>query len=186
MKILFITASLPYPPQQGGALRTYGLLHGLHQAGHELTLLSFSDATNGSYIGTPLETFCSQIETVTTPSRSKSDRLRDLFLSTAPDIARRLYSPPFETRLKELVNSKHFDLIQFEGIEVACYLPIIRQMGTPAKLVYDAFNAEAAMQYAIFEIDRGNPRRWPAAGYSLVQSRRNRKSKNHSANKLIS
>ncbi|MEP6987827.1 MAG: glycosyltransferase, partial [Chloroflexota bacterium] len=36
----------------------------------------------------------------------------------------------------------------------------------------DAFNAEAAMQYAIFEIDRSNPRRWLAAAYSLVQSRR--------------
>ncbi len=171
MKILFITASLPYPPQQGGALRTYGLLHGLHQAGHDLTLLSFSDP-NTSYIGTPLETFCTQIEMVVTPNRSKSDRLRDLFLSTEPDIARRLYSEAFETRLKQLIRSEHFYLIQFEGIEVACYLPIIRQMGTQAKLVYDAFNAEAAMQYAIFEIDRSNPRRWPAAAYSLVQSRR--------------
>jgi glycosyltransferase involved in cell wall biosynthesis len=172
MKILFVTASLPYPPQQGGALRTYGLLHGLHQAGHELSLLSFSDANSAAYIGTPLETFCTQIETVATPNRTKSDRLRGLFLSTEPDIARRLYSETFETRLKELISAKHFDLIQFEGIEVACYLPIVRQMGTQARLVYDAFNAEAAMQYAIFGIDRGNPRRWPAAAYSFVQSRR--------------
>ncbi len=172
MKILFVTASLPYPPQQGGALRTYGLLHGLHHAGHKLTLLSFSDSNGASYIGTPLETFCSQIETVATPNRAKKDRLRDLFLSTQPDIARRLYSQTFETRLKELVTNNQFDLIQFEGIEVACYLPIIRQMGMKAKLVYDAFNAEAAMQYAIFEIDRGNPRRWLVAAYSLVQSRR--------------
>ena len=172
MKILFVAASLPYPPQQGGALRTYGLLHGLHQAGHELTLLSFSDSNGTSYIDTPLESFCTQIETVSTPNRTKNDRLRDLFLSTQPDIARRLYSQTFETRLKTLVTNSQFDLIQFEGIEVACYLPVIRQMGTKAKLVYDAFNAEAAMQYAIFEIDRGNPRRWPAAVYSLVQSRR--------------
>jgi polysaccharide biosynthesis protein PslH len=172
MKILFITASLPYPPQQGGALRTYGLLHGLHQAGHELTLLSFRDANNGSYLGTPLETFCTQVETIEPLARTKKDRLRDLFLSRKPDIARRLYSETFEIRLKELVHEKQFDLIQFEGIEVACYLPVVRQMGTRAKLVYDAFNAEAAMQYAIFEIDRGNPRRWLAAAYSFVQSRR--------------
>ncbi len=172
MKILFVTASLPYPPQQGGALRTYGLLHGIHQAGHNLTLLSFSEANSSSYVGTPLETFCSYIETVATPNRTKSARLRDLFLSIEPDIARRLYSEAFEIRLKELINAEHFDLIQFEGIEVACYLPIIWQMGTQAKLVYDAFNAEAAMQYAIFEIDRGSPRRWPAAVYSLIQSQR--------------
>ncbi len=172
MKILFVTASPPYPPQQGGALRTYGLLHGLHQAGHNLTLLSFSDPSNLSYAGTPLETFCTHIETIDTPSRTKSDRLRNLFLSREPDIARRLYSEAYEKRLKELITTDQFDLIQFEGIEVACYLPVVRKMGTQAKLVYDAFNAEAAMQYAIFEIDRGNPRRWPAAAYSLVQSRR--------------
>jgi polysaccharide biosynthesis protein PslH len=172
VKILFITASLPYPPQQGGALRTYGLMHGLHQAGHDLTLLSFSDSNNATYVGTPLESFCTRIETMDTPSRSRNDRMRDLFLSRDPDIARRLYSPAFEKRLKQLISEKQFDLIQFEGIEVACYLPVVKQMGTRAKLVYDAFNAEAAMQYAIFEIDRGRLRRWPAAAYSLVQSRR--------------
>ncbi len=177
MKILFVTASLPYPPQQGGALRTYGLLHGLHQAGHELTLLSFSD-TDTSYMGTPLETFCKKIETVAFPTRSKSDRLRDLLLTSEPDIGRRLYSEAFEKRLKELIKTDQFDVIQFEGIEVACYLPVLRQVGTRAKLVYDAFNAEANMQYAIFEIDRGNPRRWLAAAYSFVQSRRIRKFEN--------
>ncbi|MBA3872881.1 MAG: glycosyltransferase [Anaerolineae bacterium] len=172
MKILFITASLPYPPQQGGALRTYGLLHGLHQAGHELTLLSFSDIPNTSDVNTPLHTFCTQIETVVTPNRTRNDRLRDVFFSHEPDIARRLYSEAFEIRLKKLTADNQFNLIQFEGIEVACYLPVVRKLGTRAKLVYDAFNAEAAMQYAIFEIDRRNPRRWLAAAYSLVQSRR--------------
>lgn len=172
MKILFVTGSLPYPPQQGGALRTYGLLNGLHQAGHNLTLLSFADPNNANYAGTPLETFCTLIKTVDTPLRTKQDRLRDLFLSTEPDIARRLYSAEFETQLKDLIRTNQFDLIQFEGIEVACYLPIVRQMKTSAKLVYDAFNAEAAMQHAIFTIDRGSPKRWPAAVYSLIQSRR--------------
>ncbi len=171
MKILFITASLPYPPQQGGALRTYGLLHGLHQAGHDITLLSFCEPS-ATYIGTPLETFCTRIETVATPIRTKSHRLKDLFLSTEPDISRRLYSEAFEQKLKQLINDQAFDVVQFEGIEVACYLPIIRQTKPSAKLVYDAFNAEAAMQYVIFEIDRGNPRRLPAAIYSLIQSRR--------------
>src|SRR5690349_11964701 len=149
MKILFVTGSLPYPPQQGGALRTYGLLNGLHLAGHDLTLLSFTDVNNANYAGTPLETFCTLIKTVDTPNRSRQDRLRDLFLSREPDIARRLYSAEFETQLKELIRTNPFDLIQFEGIEVACYLPIVRQMKTPAKLIYDAFNAEAAMQHEI-------------------------------------
>ncbi len=172
MKVLFVTASLPYPPQQGGALRTYGLLHGLHQAGHELTLLSFSNTPDVNTSGTPLATFCKHIETLPTPGRTKSQRLRNLFLSRQPDIAHRLYSSAFANRLRELISSQNFDIIQFEGIEVACYLPLIKQMGVASKLVYDAFNAEAAMQYAIYKIDRQTPHRWLVAGYSLIQSRR--------------
>lgn len=172
MKILFVTASLPYPPQQGGALRTYGLLHGLHKAGHELTLLSFSSMPNANLEGTPLATFCQRIETVQSPNRSKSQRLRDLFLSSQPDIAHRLFVNSFAQRLRQLISTNNFDLIQFEGIEVACYLPVVKQMGLSSKLVYDAFNAEAAMQYAIYQIDRQNPRRWLAAAYSFVQSHR--------------
>ncbi len=170
MKILFVTASLPYPPQQGGALRTYGLLHGLYNAGHDITLLSFSDTLPSTIEDTPLGKFCTRIEVVLTPTRTKTQRLRDLLLSNKPDIARRLYSEAFVTQLKQLVKNTHFDLIQFEGIEVACYLPIIRQLNLEANLVYDAFNAEAAMQRAIFEIDRHIPNRWLAAAYSLVQS----------------
>lgn len=172
MRILFVTANLPYPPHQGGALRSYGLIQGLHKAGHELSLLSFNDTSFSGNTNTPLDTFCTKIETVEYPQRSKRDRLYDLLITRNADISQRLYSTQFEQRLKQIVQKEQYDLIQFEGIEVACYLPIIRKMGTQAKLVYDAFNAEAAMQYAIYEIDRLNPSRWIVAAYSLIQSKR--------------
>ncbi len=168
MNILIVSANLPYPPQQGGALRTFGLLHGLHHAGHTLTLLSFDDTQTDAQ-NTPLGALCSHLETLPSPVRSKADRLRDLLLSRQADIARRMFSPAFLERLRALVESQSFDLIQFEGIEVACYLPLVRQMNTRAKLCYDAFNAEAALQRVIFEVDRGNIRRLPAALYSFVQ-----------------
>jgi glycosyltransferase involved in cell wall biosynthesis len=43
---------------------------------------------------------------------------------------------------------------------------------TEAKLCYDAHNAEAALQRAIFTIDRSIPQRWPQAAYSSIQARR--------------
>jgi glycosyltransferase involved in cell wall biosynthesis len=98
--------------------------------------------------------------------------LRDLLLSTQPDIARRLYSPAFSARLQLLLKKSAFDLIQFEGIEVACYLPLAHQTQPDARLCFDTFNAEYALQRTIFEIERHEIRRWPAALYSLVQSRR--------------
>lgn len=173
MKILMLTASLPYPPQQGGALRSFGILHGLHQQGHEVTLLSFHNG--GGEI--PLESatlkqFCRRIETVATPARTRNDRLFDLMLSSEPDIARRLYSEAFLECLVSIMDNDDYDLVQFEGIEVACYLTPVKQLKKRAKLVYDAFNAEAALQQVIFEVDRGDFRRWPTALYSLIQSGR--------------
>ncbi len=172
MHILMLTASLPYPPHQGGALRSYGLLTGIAKAGHRVSLLSFSDQAGDAWRGTPLEAICQQIETVPTPTRSKTDRLRDLLLTRQADIARRLWRDSFLERLKTLVNSRDVDVVQFEGIEVACYLPALWSIGTRARLVYDAFNAEAALQRVIFEVDRGVPARWPAAAYSFIQAGR--------------
>lgn len=173
MKVLMLTASLPYPPQQGGALRSYGILEGLHSAGHEITLLSFQDADSVTRAeATPLNRFCKRIETVIPPERSRNDRLRDLILTGHADIARRLYSNVFVERLRALTAAAAFDLIQFEGIEVAGYLPIAQQFGVKARLCYDAFNAEAALQRVIYEVDRDDFQRWPAAVYSFIQSQR--------------
>jgi glycosyltransferase involved in cell wall biosynthesis len=172
MKILLLTASLPYPPHQGGALRTYGILDGLHKAGHEIALLSLDDNASRAELPTPLTERCHLIETVAPPERSRNDRLFDLMFSRQPDIARRLYSDEFFHRLRRLVIETPFDLIQCEGIEVACYLPMLKPIGVRSKLCYDAFNAEAALQHVIFEVDRRDFRRWPAAVYSLIQSQR--------------
>lgn len=166
-----ITASLPYPPASGGAIRTYGLLHGLHAAGHDITLLSFHDRDEAPD-DTPLADFCSHIETLPPPVRTKSDRLHDLLLSRQADIARRMYSDGFYERLVALLSEESFDLVQFEGIEVACYLPLAKSTGTTARLCYDAFNAEADLQRIIFQIDRGEVKRWPAATYSWIQAGR--------------
>jgi glycosyltransferase involved in cell wall biosynthesis len=172
MKILMLTASLPYPPQQGGALRSYGIMDGLHTAGHEITLLSFDDSQNRKELPQPLLERCCDVQTVPVPPRSRKERLKDLIFSRHADIARRLYSDEFVNKLRMLLIEKPFDLIQFEGIEVACYLPVIKQMGFRGKLCYDAFNAEAELQQVIFKVDQGDVQRWPQALYSLVQSQR--------------
>ncbi len=172
MKLLMLTASLPYPPHQGGALRSYGIINGLYNAGHEITLLSFSNNGGNGQIPKPLADKCCQVITVPAPQRSRSTRLKDLILTRQPDIARRLYDPEFSNALHQLVVETPYDLIQFEGIEVACYLPLIKQLGFKGKICYDAFNAEAALQQVIFEVDRDDPSRLPHALYSLIQSQR--------------
>jgi len=168
MRILFVTASLPYPPASGGAIRTLGIIHGLHQAGHELTLLSFSDGRTKPE-ETPLAQYCHHIETVSPPMRSKSQRLKTLLFTNQPDIATRFYSLEFEQKLRDILTTQTFDLVQFEAIEIASYLPIVKELQSSAKIVFDTFNAEYELQRRIFEIDRQNIKRLPMALYSYLQ-----------------
>lgn len=169
MHLLMLTPALPYPPHQGGALRNFGIIHGLHQAGYKISLLSF-DNSRADYA--PLRELCISIDTIAPPARSALDRLRDLIVTHKPDLSRRLLSEAFGQRLRELLQAMRFDLIQFEGLEMAGYLPVVRQIQPEAKLCYDAHNAEYQLQKGIFEIDRDVPRRWPAATYSYIQYRR--------------
>ncbi|HLV34667.1 MAG TPA: glycosyltransferase [Spirillospora sp.] len=171
MRILMLTPALPYPPHQGGALRNFGLIHGLHAAGHQITLLSFAEG-NHVTTNTPLAALCQQIEIIEAPARSAQQRLRDMLVSQQPDLALRLVSREFRQCLIEILQSQPFDLVQFEGLEMAGYLPIIRQYQPATKLCYDAHNAEFALQQGIFEVDLRQPKRWPSAAYSFVQARR--------------
>lgn len=171
MRILLLTSSLPYPAHGGGALRTLGIIRGLYEAGHEITLVGFHD-DSVPVAWTPLPTYCKHIETVLPPQRRMSDRLRALFLSAQPDLAGRLESAALREKLAGVLNASTFDIVQFQGLEMAIYLPIVRQMQPAAKLIYDAFNAEYVLQQRIAEVEAGSLSRLPAALYSKVQAER--------------
>lgn len=170
MKILILAGSLPYPPASGGALRTLGIIKGLHESGHEITLLTFNDTHSNT--NSPLDNYCQQIITVPFPERSKTDRIRDLITSNQPDIAKRLYSEAFVTELKNLLNTKTFDLVQAEGIESAIYLPTVKQLSPSTSLCFDTFNAEYVLQEIVYKIDRQEIKRLPQAVYSFIQANR--------------
>lgn len=163
-----LTPALPYPTHQGGALRNFGILKGLAQRGHAITLLSFH------HNGAPdvLRELCARVEIVPTPERSKLHRLRDLLITGQPDLARRLESAAFRERLRAILSETQFDLIQFEGLEMAIYLDAAREMQPNAKLIYDAHNAEHALQAVIARVESDDRRRWLPALYSRIQARR--------------
>jgi glycosyltransferase involved in cell wall biosynthesis len=171
MQILLLASSLPYPPHGGGALRTFGIIRGLYEAGHDVSLACFHDDAV-AVSSTPLAEYCSRIETVPPPQRSMTDRLRALALSGQPDLAGRLESSAMRDTLRRLLSAVDFDVVQFQGLEMAIYLPFVREHQPTARLVYDAFNAEYMLQRRIAEVDRGNPRKLHAALYSTIQAGR--------------
>jgi polysaccharide biosynthesis protein PslH len=170
MRILIVTPNPPYPAHSGGALRANGILHILNNAGHEVTLLCFSDATT-DLAATPLPRLCKRIVTCPPPTRTRLARLRHLAFSNQPDLVQRMASADMEKALIALC-AEDFDVIQFEGLEMATYLPFAATMGTRAKLIYDSFNAEYALQQKIAQEEGTTLQRLPARLYSLIQARR--------------
>lgn len=167
MKLLFLTPQLPYPPQQGTSLRNFHIIRGL-AAEHEITLLSFLE--EGQTVqNSPLTELCRHIETVSAPTRTTGQRLRQLLTTRLPDMAHRLYSPTFADRLRHLLATNQFDVVQIEGIELARYLDAIRVANKGVKIVFDNHNAETELQRRNMQTDWRQPRRWPAAAYSWVQ-----------------
>ena len=172
MRLLMLTPQLPYPPHSGGALRAYGILRTLREAGHQVSLLSFDD---GKLAGeaAPLSALCEAIMTLPPPTgRSAATRIRHLLLSRDADLVQRMASDVMRAKLDQLAHTGNYDVIQFEGLEMALYLPHARATGTHAKLIYDAFNAEYALQQMIAEVDAQTPGRGLAAIYSRIQARR--------------
>jgi glycosyltransferase involved in cell wall biosynthesis len=82
-------------------------------------------------------------------------------------------SSALQARLEQLVHEQDFDVVQFEGIEMATYLPLVRGQKTRASLIFDTFNAEYRLQAQIAQVEaRSGLRRVPAAFYSCIQAMR--------------
>jgi len=169
-KILFLTSQLPYPPHQGGAIRTYNLIVNLAPR-HEIHLLSFVNSPNDLERAGPLRQYCQTIEVVPVPRRSSLKRLLTTLFSPLPDMALRLPSAEFRLRLAARLESERFDVVQVESIEMAPYAMSDTGWETENKplWIFDDYNAEYVLQQRAFETDVRHPRRWIGALYSFIQ-----------------
>ncbi len=170
LKLLFLTPQLPYPPEQGAAIRNYNLILEAAKR-HEVDLLSFAPVGADTR---PMEAVCRAVRAVPAPSRSRRERLMALLTSSLPDMAWRLRSEAFARALEEMLAEGAYDLVQVEGIEMAPYglMALAHRKGSRPKMIYDAHNAEYLLQRRAFETDLRHPKRWPSALYSLIQWRR--------------
>ena len=187
MKILFLTPQLPYPPQKGTALRNWGLISGLAER-HEVAVLSFLDPGQSPALDDVL-TATGRVETAEPPLRSLRTRLRDMLLTSKPDMALRLASDAYARRLGDWLAREQFDVVHVAGIEMAPYLDVIDTVSPPLSspptgggqrggrsprplVVFDDHNCEYLLQKRTFLTDARIPARWPGAAYSFAQWRR--------------
>ncbi|MHB9032515.1 MAG: glycosyltransferase family 4 protein, partial [Anaerolineae bacterium] len=167
-QLLFITPQLPFPPEQGTALRNYNLLR-LASRLAQVTLLSF--APGGAAVPAELAAVCSSVRLVESPpQRSIAERLRTL-LGGKADMAERLHSRDFSAALGDILKNHHFDALQIEGIEMAPFALAAKPAICPP-LIFDAHNAEWLLQRRAAQADWQRLTRWPTAFYSSLQWRR--------------
>ncbi len=168
MKILFLTPQLPYPPRQGTTIRNYNLIR-LLAPQHIIDLFTFLSPGEQLRPDNQLFSLCRQIVSAAQPARSLARRALDTLSAARPDMGLRLESEEAYSRLYTLLDGESYDLVQAEGIEMAAYGLAAAESQAGARLIFDDHNAEYLLQKRSALVDLGNPLRWPAACYSLVQ-----------------
>jgi sugar transferase (PEP-CTERM/EpsH1 system associated) len=168
MRILLLTPQLPYPPHQGTSLRNFNLIAQLSRR-HQVCVLSFLDADQSLAGAAPLLDVCEWVDTLPVPQRGLDTRLRQMVMTSRPDMAWRLWSPAFGERLAHRLAGPAFDVVQIEAIELAPYLPIVEAVRPRPLIVFDDHNCEWLLQKRACLMDARVVKRWPAAAYSLVQ-----------------
>ncbi|NJN84097.1 MAG: glycosyltransferase, partial [Caldilineaceae bacterium] len=169
----------PTPPHQGTTIRNYNLIRHL-AAHHTIDLLTFLAPGERLEAENPLHAHCRRIATAAQPLRTTQERLRSTVGALAPDMALRLESPEMHDLTAEFVAAGRYDIVQAEGIEMAQYgvqaiSTALRGPDPEPALIFDDHNCEYLLQQRNAFNDLRSPRRWLAAGYSLVQWRKLRR-----------
>jgi glycosyltransferase involved in cell wall biosynthesis len=130
MKILFLSAWFPYPPNNGSKLRIYNLLQGLARE-HQVTLITFRENEYTDAL-TMLNDLCQNVHIVPAkPYNPKSIRSLIGFFSPEPRVLVDRYVPAMAERIHQELDTDKYDLVIASQWYMAaywrayCHLPAI-------------------------------------------------------------
>ena len=138
MKVLIITAFLPYPLNNGGRVRQYHMLKRLAQNyNHEIVLVSFIQSMDELVYLPILQSFCTRIETVlrkksmfSAQSISRFNFRKKQFLNllncifvNEPLGVLQFLSGKMQAKIKAVMSEQVFDIVQIEFTQMASYVP---------------------------------------------------------------
>jgi glycosyltransferase involved in cell wall biosynthesis len=144
MHILQIANKFPYPPKDGGSIATLNLSRSFASLGHQVTVLAINTSKHFSDPALIPAELSKQIRFISVPVDTDiriPQIVMNFLFSGKPYNAERFISPDFDHKLKELLISDKFDIIQLEGLYLAPYLKTIRTHSA-AKVVLRAHNIE--------------------------------------------
>lgn len=162
MKILILTNKMPYPPIDGGSIATMNMLTGLQKAGNQITCLALNTnkhkfpvrdipvslSKNIRFIGIDCDTAIRPLRLLT-----------NLLFSREAYIAERFRIQAFKEKLRMLLESEAFDIIQLEGPYPGLYLDLIRKLSR-ARITLRAHNVEHLIWERKALNERSPVKRW--------------------------
>src|SRR5689334_15127402 len=136
MHVLWLCSYAPYPPDFGGARRTYHLLEQAARAGHRIDLLAFAsgDAAVDAAAATALRRLCASVTLVNDPGalpaalgsappaavrRKRQGQLRSL-ISARPYQFYAYFSAAMQAAIDGRAATR-YDLVQVESSQMAYY-----------------------------------------------------------------
>jgi len=127
MKILWLNAGLLLPLDKGGKLRTWHVMRHL-AARHDITYLSFEDATQTEADRLGMREVCSRLETVPRADAAKGTwrfyaDAAGYVVDSAPYAVAKYRSAAYRAKLEALLASERFDLIVCDFLPPVVNLP---------------------------------------------------------------
>ena len=143
MKILFICNKSPYPAKEGAPIAMNMFIEGLTENGHSVKVLTVSSEKYTICDNEIPEDYRlkTNIESVFIDLRIKAFAALKCFLLNKSYHIQRFISQEFEDKIRVILETENFDVIQMESLFVAPYLDKIRQL-SKAKIILRAHNVE--------------------------------------------
>jgi len=161
MKILFVCKKFPYPPKDGESIAILQMSQALAQKGCEVSLLAMNTKrhpfTHLEQLPNELSHFKKIEDVVVDNSIHWFGAFKNLFSSQSYHISR-FISQEFEEKLKTMIVSNEYDIIQLETLYLAPYIDAIKSI-TQAPVVMRAHNIEHEIWERISENIRFIPKK---------------------------
>ena len=143
MKILQLCNKIPYPPIDGGTMAMHSLTENLLSVGFKVKVVAIETYKNKfDFNRTDLNYRTrTNFESIFIDIKINIIAFLKSFFNKEPYQIHRFFSHEFENRLKQILSSEDFDLIQLESLFMTPYISTIRKY-TSAKIVLRSHNVE--------------------------------------------
>ena len=128
MRLLVLSVTSPVPANNGVKMRTWSILRGLAEEGHQLVLVAFADPDDSNGLSAELSKICQRVITIPHQFKSVSSskdyvgRAVHLFAQTPYGVAA-TRSPQMASQLAVLLNEKTVDAVLCEQTDLLTNLP---------------------------------------------------------------